>query len=869
MRFMTVRASTERRPIVAGERAGRPVVAIVVFLLVMLHFFSRPALAGDPSYQVPVGPRGVALGGAFSSTADDVTAVFWNPAGLALIGSQEVTASYADLYRIGIKDSYLAFALPLSPLQAAAVDWYHSGFDDDELGFGENRWDFAYAYRVRPWLSLGGNAKYLTRSTDLDGVGVSSGRGWGLDLGLLATPWKGLRLGLVGHDIFDTKIDFEEGSSTAYPRSIRLASSYAFGSRGVVGLDIDDRYHLGSELRLFDMLSLRAGVEVDRDGEDDPQYAVGAGFELGMFRLDYAYVVHPVLEATNHVGLSMAFSFNPSRIRIEEVQTKDLYMSLYKSYAREPFGTVTVKNLDDKPLPAKLHVLVPGIMESASEQRILVRPKATQEFPLTAVFPATVMALSGDQPIEVRVSATYQSQRLLRTDKGAGRCVAYGPGAIDWGEGVSQIAAFITTQDPLVDAVARNACQAVASRQDYPLGNRNIALAAAIFDALATLGVAYVPDPHNPYSSMSETPHAVDTIHYPRQTLETLGGDCDDTSVLLAALLGNVGIATKIVDVPGHIFVLLDTGVHERNRLALGLDEKLFVVSDDGIWIPIETTAISKGFSEAWRIGAGAYSSWASRGRIELVDVGASQMRYEPSEPPGGDFGHITLDMDYLSELVARDAEAVSSWRNVYIASRYEGIDKSLRVSVGALNELAHVYFLAGRTEEARAKLEEILTRAPESAVAHNNIAATCVAQGNMDEALSHYRTAVSGDPSDPGIWLNMGLIQAASGDSSGANETLARGIALSGGYVSACRLLGLTPCGEGSVGADTQMSEAEVRLLLEGAAMEVPEDAGPAQEKPAPPVTEPAPSNVPTVRVAGVRAGDEMGLQTVLYWKH
>ena len=35
--------------------------------------------------------------------------------------------------------------------------------------------------------------------------------------------------------------------------------------------------------------ALRAGLEKDREGSEDPQYAFGAGFELGVLRLDYAY----------------------------------------------------------------------------------------------------------------------------------------------------------------------------------------------------------------------------------------------------------------------------------------------------------------------------------------------------------------------------------------------------------------------------------------------------------------------------------------------------------------------------------------------------------------------------------------------------
>ena len=51
-----------------------------------------PLLAASPSaslavsQQVPIGARGIAMGGAFSSIADDATALFWNPAGLPRIG---------------------------------------------------------------------------------------------------------------------------------------------------------------------------------------------------------------------------------------------------------------------------------------------------------------------------------------------------------------------------------------------------------------------------------------------------------------------------------------------------------------------------------------------------------------------------------------------------------------------------------------------------------------------------------------------------------------------------------------------------------------------------------------------------------------
>ena len=73
------------------------VVGMGLSLLLALLLLSQPCLAADPSYQVPVGPRGLAMGGAFSSVADDATAVFWNPAGLSRIGNQEIGEQMPNL----------------------------------------------------------------------------------------------------------------------------------------------------------------------------------------------------------------------------------------------------------------------------------------------------------------------------------------------------------------------------------------------------------------------------------------------------------------------------------------------------------------------------------------------------------------------------------------------------------------------------------------------------------------------------------------------------------------------------------------------------------------------------------------------------
>jgi len=843
-------------------------IRCAVVLIALIPDGTHRAQAG-PSLQVPVGARAIAMGGAFSAVADDGTTIYWNAAGLPWIGHQEITGGYANLYGSDIRDNFVSFTLPLTPNQAAAVDWYHSGYNDTELDFGENRIDLAYGRKFGSRVSAGAVLKYLDRNTALDGSEVRRGSGWGADFGVLAQPVASLRLAALAQDAFDTRLHYGDGgeSSVAFPRTWRVGAAFTPRPWGTLAVDGDDRLHVGAELRPVDMVALRAGYQSDLGGPEETTWSFGAGVRWSIFRFDYAYEEHPVLGGTSHFGLSLGFNFNPSQIRIEKVEAGDLYSSLYRSYAREPFGTVRVKNLEDSPVTAQLHVFVPDLMQEASEQEVVLRPHATQDLPLTAVFPDRILDRAGDRPVQVQVSATYQSLRLPRTEKASARCVAYGPGAIDWSRGVDQAGAFVTTRDPLVAAVARDAVHALDPALSS--GNRNIDFTAAVVDAVAALGVTYVPDPNNPYASMSGTARAVDTILYPAETLTRRAGDCDDTTVLLAALLGNIGIRTQFVAVPGHIFLLVSTDVHERNRFALRLPEDRYAVADGEVWIPLETTALSRGFLEAWREGAAAYADWDARGRVERVDVNTAQTRYEPAIPYGS-FPPLSVDASELRASLTTDLKGLEAERAAYMADRFGGVQDAGTPSPEALNEIAFVYYRTGRLGEARTSLDEALGLDPGSARTRNNLGAVYAAEGDLTRAAEEFLAASEAENTDPGVWLNLGLVLYSTGDSAAAAGPLTRGLDLSGGYPGACALLGLRPEADAVREGTRRMTDEEARALLQAALRAVPAPTADSTGA-APPDSLSGPGNVSvpwTGRVAGARGADRMDLASVLYWK-
>ena len=60
---------------------------------------------------LPVGGRATALGSAFTALADDISALYWNPAGIALLPSRSAMVSYID-YIADTRQTWLGFATP-------------------------------------------------------------------------------------------------------------------------------------------------------------------------------------------------------------------------------------------------------------------------------------------------------------------------------------------------------------------------------------------------------------------------------------------------------------------------------------------------------------------------------------------------------------------------------------------------------------------------------------------------------------------------------------------------------------------------------------------------------------------------------------
>lgn len=174
-----------------------------VLLLAATVLAAAPAAAtkyAGEFLKVPVGPRAIAMGGAFSAVADDATAPFWNPAGMIYLPYREVVFQHAERFGNLLNQDYLSAVFPLggpdghqSALGVSVVrlavddipitprgdqlrapeDFDDSGPDGDPFtpdpGQGNGRWDRGERLRLSP------DALYLASSSDL-AVNVSYAR---------------------------------------------------------------------------------------------------------------------------------------------------------------------------------------------------------------------------------------------------------------------------------------------------------------------------------------------------------------------------------------------------------------------------------------------------------------------------------------------------------------------------------------------------------------------------------------------------------------------------------------------------------------------------------------------------------------------
>lgn len=323
--------------------------------------------------------------------------------------------------------------------------------------------------------------------------------------------------------------------------------------------------------------------------------------------------------------------------------------------------------------------------------------------------------------------------------------------------------------------------------QQKKIKNEQFTKSMQLFKAVSQYGMHYEEDSNSPYS---KTYQAFDNIYYPAQLFREKRGDCDDLVVLFASLLESKNISTALVSVPGHIFLLFNSGLHPRRSFQLCCADNQYCVLDDQIWLPLETTWIDSSFNQAWKKGAEVFNRYSEDLR-QIIKVHDAWEMYEPVAYAGK---YVKPFQNLPQERFAQEKEQINRDDAKYLSDLEKNVVQHPD-STQLRNRLAITYAFQNQHKNAENHFRALLKKDKTNFFALNNLGNLFFSNGKLDSAFNYYQKALdyaTGEKND-GIHLNLGLVYAAADLDSMAVEKFALVMKDSTGYKRINDLLGLS----------------------------------------------------------------------------
>ncbi len=278
---------------------------------------------------IPPSARANGLGQSYVAIADDATANWWNPGGLAFVNtafdlmhSQLVPELASDVFYEFFGGAFKVQGLGTVGTSLVFLtygDW--EARDPNNIYLGQySSWEVAPslsgAVKVTENLGIGATLKfvYIDLAPAAATVEKQPGRGHSVafDLGAI---WKvpdfrlfgvgvsRLNLGAAVTDLGPPISFVNVDQAASLPRNLRVGFAYtpylsdvgramiaAEVDRPLVEFDRSNTYHIGAEFEYINLITVRGGYMHDRDGNImDPTYGLGFTFSK-RYRLDWASV---------------------------------------------------------------------------------------------------------------------------------------------------------------------------------------------------------------------------------------------------------------------------------------------------------------------------------------------------------------------------------------------------------------------------------------------------------------------------------------------------------------------------------------------------------------------------------------------------
>ncbi|MCD4813719.1 PorV/PorQ family protein [bacterium] len=293
---------------------------IVIIMVAKTGGAEGTAGAAGAYLKMGIDARALGMGGAYTAVADDAAAVYWNPAGLAVMKRQQLAATYT-LFPEGGDYSQFVYAMPLNVFSFPEdeLSGSHGQAESGTLGISLIRYAATYNIEARRIDSL--NPDYLF--SDIEGcyqlaygipfyqrfylglgakglyheLDQANANGWGFDAGLTWRGIEGLRVAVAVRDVY-SQLHWSTGIQEIFPMVFKLGAvyDYAVQAHGIMLSlegennlsEMPTRVRIGTEYRFHQLVFVRGGY-------NDGAWAMGGGIRIPSIgwgraglQLDYA-----------------------------------------------------------------------------------------------------------------------------------------------------------------------------------------------------------------------------------------------------------------------------------------------------------------------------------------------------------------------------------------------------------------------------------------------------------------------------------------------------------------------------------------------------------------------------------------------------
>ncbi|MFH1784760.1 MAG: PorV/PorQ family protein [bacterium] len=313
---------------------NKAVVYALGLLMVMAVAINASATenSGAAFLKIGVGARPIGMGGAFVALANDANAVFWNPAGISQLKSQQIGAMHTQ-WISDITYDYVGYVSPVGKGAIGISGVYLSSGSMDRRGSGgealgsfgayDTSVALSYARQLTGVVHMGINVKLIQQSIEDE-----TANGFAVDIGqMYMLPVSGLSAGIAVQNIGPQMKFIEEPFSL--PLTVTAGVGYKMLGGLTLGMDVKHQVvdsitsiSVGTEYFPVSMLALRAGylAKMLKSTDDFGSVAgqdtnmasltglgAGVGFKLGSTSVDYAFVPYGDLGNTHRISILASF----------------------------------------------------------------------------------------------------------------------------------------------------------------------------------------------------------------------------------------------------------------------------------------------------------------------------------------------------------------------------------------------------------------------------------------------------------------------------------------------------------------------------------------------------------------------------------